>query len=236
MMNDLKKDLKDAVLDAIKKEGVKMRPRWHFVLLTLLAASGALILLLTLIYVVSFIVFMLHDGGTWFAPSFGMRGWFDLLRSIPIYLLVLLAIFTIVLDTLVRRYSFVYKRPLLASLAGTVLIVFISGFLVAQTSFHNSLAFQARHGHLPPPLGVWYGHHDHPHSEDMYRGTIVSTSTSGFVIKLGDESTTSVILTPHTRLPFGADFALGDTLVVMGDEMGTGTVRAFGIMEIDPGQ
>ena len=235
-MNDLKKDLKNAVLDAIKKEGVRMRPRWHFLLLAALMATGVLILLLALVYLTSFIVFLLYDGGSWFAPSFGMRGWFDLLRSIPIYLLILLAIFTGVLDTLVRRYSFAYRRPLLASLGAIVLIVFVSGFIVAQTSFHHSLAYEARQGRLPPPFGAWYGHHQHPHPEDMYRGSIVSTSSNGFIIKLDDESTTTVVLTPHTRLPFGADFAPGDMLVVIGDAMGTGTIRAFGILEIDPGE
>ena len=70
----------------------------------------------------------------------------------------------------------------------------------------------------------------------MYRGSIVSTSTNGFIIKLGDDSTTTVVVTPRTRLPFGADFAPGDTLVVMGDEMSTGTIRAFGILEIDPNE
>ena len=56
-MDDLKKNLKDAVLSAIKKDGVRMRPRWHFVLLAFLTATGALIVLLTLIYITSLGVF-----------------------------------------------------------------------------------------------------------------------------------------------------------------------------------
>jgi len=233
-MDELNKNLKQAVLDAIKKDGVKMRPRWHFLLLAILTATGALILLLTLVYLFSLVVFFLHQNGTWFAPSFGMRGWFDLLRGIPIYLLLLLAVFAIVLDTLVRRYSFGYRRPLLTSLGAIVAVVFIGGFAVAHTSLHHALDFQARHGHLPPPLGMWYGHHRAPPG-DVYRGVIVASTTYGFMIALDDDGGTStVIITPQTRLPFGADFSPGDTLIIVGDDMGTDTVRAFGIREIDP--
>ena len=232
-MDEVKRDLKRAVMDAIKKDGVIMRPRWHFLLLAALTATGALILLLALVYLFSFVVFALHDGGSWFAPSFGMRGWFDLLRSIPIYLLILFAIFAVVLDVLVRRYSFGYRRPLLVSLGVIVVIVLVSGFIVAQTSFHRSLAFHARHGHLPQPFGMWYGHPHHERPDDMYRGVIVATSSRGFLIRRGDESTSTIVVTPDTRLPYGKDFEPGDTLIIIGDEMGTGTVRAFGILEVD---
>jgi hypothetical protein len=43
---------------AIKSGQVKMRPRWHFVLKTVLAISGGLFVLLTILYLASLIIFI----------------------------------------------------------------------------------------------------------------------------------------------------------------------------------
>ncbi len=92
-----------SVMDAIKKGTVTMRPRWHFILLSTLAAVGAFIVLLALVYIASLLVFFMHDSGAWFVPSFGGRGWFSFLRSIPWLLIFLIGIFALILEVLVRR-------------------------------------------------------------------------------------------------------------------------------------
>src|SRR5665213_3408185 len=109
--------VRQGVMDAIKKGNVQMRPRWHFVLVSTLAALGVFIVLLSLHYIVSLSVFLLRDNGAWFAPSFGGRGWFSLLHSVPWLLILFIIVFIGVLEVLVRRYRFVYRKPLLLSVA-----------------------------------------------------------------------------------------------------------------------
>jgi hypothetical protein len=218
------------VMDAIRKGRVKMRPRWKYVLSSTLLALGAIILLLTLLYIVSFGIFTLRQTGALFVPVFGMRGLFAFFAAIPILLVVLLLLFLATLEVLVRRYAFAYRRPLLVSVLAILAIVAIGGYALERTRIHNDL-FRYAHGPvgLPPLIGNMY----HPQRvPDIYRGTIVSMVPGGFVML--DENgagTTTVLVDPGTRLPLGANFNPGDEVVVFGDTA-SGSVRAFGIREI----
>jgi hypothetical protein len=226
--------VRSGVMDAIEKGRIRMRPRWHFVLLSALALVGVLIVFLTLLYVSSLAVFFLRDSGVWFAPSFGMRGWWTLVRGLPWLLILLLILFVLFLQLLVRRYAFVYQKPLLASVLGILFVIFAGGFAIAQTPMHRFLALSARHGDLPPPLGFWYGDTFRaPPPPELYRGVIIAMNQHQLILVDPAAGTTTVILTPRTRLPYGSDFSVGTSVVVVGDPIATGTIQAFGIREMD---
>lgn len=227
-------EFRDKVMSLIEKRHVAMRPRWHFLLLSALISAGVLLLVVTLLYIVSLALFFMRESGVWYAPAFGGRGWFALLHSAPIFLIVLVALFATLLEILVRKYSFAYRAPLTISLGGILALVFIGGFMLAQTSLHRKMEFAARHGRLPPPMGMWYHAMRPPPPGDMYRGVIVLREPGGFVIVGQDgEGTSTIRVTPKTRLPLGQDFSEGDMIMVIGDVDGTNTVRAFGIRKIE---
>lgn len=226
-----------SVMDAIRAGKVRMRPRWHFVLLSVLSVTGVIVVFLSLLYATSLVLFLLRDSGVWFAPSFGMRGWFDLLRTVPWLLVLFVLGFIFVLELLVRRYAFVYKKPLLTSALSILALVFVGGFLVAQTPLHYQLMRGAKHGEFPPPMDMMY---HVPPPADVFHGRIVTTRANGFdIFDEGGAGTTSIILTQQTRLPYGGAFRVGQRVVVVGD-MASGTVCAFGVRAIDdypdPGQ
>lgn len=231
----MSKDLREGVMDLIQKQKVAMRPRWHFLLLSTLATAGVLILVVALLYIVSLTLFFMRESGGWYAPIFGSRGWFVLLHSAPILLLVLIALFAVLLEILVRKYSFAYRTPLTMSLGGILVLVFAGGFMIAQTSLHRRLEFAARLGQLPPPMGMWYGGMMRPPKPgDMHRGIVIIESSGQFVLVEKDGAGTSTIMvTPKTRFPYGEDFSTGDTILVIGDNETAGTIRAFGIRKID---
>lgn len=230
-----KPSVRTDIMDAISRGKIKMRPRWHFILLSALTITGAFIVFLTLLYVASLGVFFLRDSGVLHAPSFGMRGWWVLARSIPWLLVLFLLLFVVVLELLVRRYTFVYKKPLLVSVFGILLIILTGGFAIAQTPFHRQIALEAREGMLPPPVGFWYrAPLRMPRPPDTYHGNIISIIQGGFVmVDEDDAGTTTVLLSPRTRLPYGEDFSPGERIIVVGDAIATGTVQAFGIEEIE---
>lgn len=226
-----KNSLQSTILEAISKGQIKMRPKWHFILKTGLAIAGGVILALALLYLVSLIIFILQRNGVWFVPVFGPQGWFAFLVSLPWLLIVLVLMFIIILELLVRHFAFAYRRPLLYSALGILCMVIIGGFLVAATGLHRQFGrYAVRHG--VPFAGPFYRDAGHDRFHDIHRGRVIATGTDGFMMQSEPGEMVQVIITPRTRLPYGIDLAPGDSVVVFGPGA-SGTIEAFGLREID---
>lgn len=230
-MND--DEIKQSIMQRITQGSVRMRPRWHFLLLSILIAVGSLIVFLALMYAVSLVVFFLRESGAWFTPSFGGRGWYSFFGSLPWVLMALLGVFVLVLEILVRRYAFVYKKPLLSSVLVVLAAVLLGGFIVSQTPLHREMRSFAKHGLLPPPLDRLYRPPFHMRSDDIFEGVVVATTSNGVIVSDEDRATSTVIIGPRTRLPYGTHFAPGDRVVIVGDEIEDDTVQAFGIRTVE---
>ncbi|MBU6500605.1 MAG: hypothetical protein KGJ89_04080 [Patescibacteria group bacterium] len=230
-----KQSIKDSVLNAIKSGRAKMLPRWHFVLKGVLLAIGVLLLAFLLLYLVSFIVFSMHQTGVWFVPVFGLPGWFSFLRHIPWILIGLSLLFIIVLEILVRRYSFTYRKPLLYSVFAIVLIAGIVGIFAAP--LHRGFFLSMRFGGKRPPrpsipfLDNFYRSFGFQRLDDVHRGTITEMIPAGFVMENFGGETSTIIISSGTRLLPINDFEVGDTVTVFGEENGN-SVQAVGIREI----
>lgn len=230
--NNHQKNLRSHILDEIKSGRLKMRPKWHFILNNALLITGGVIVLLALLYLVSFVAFVLRQNGVWFAPIFGLRGWFAFLISLPWLLIVLSLIFIIILELLVRHFAFAYHRPLLYSLLGIMLVVLVGGFLVNRTTLHASLA-QFSEKHQLPIAGPFYRGFGHERFRNIHHGLITGTTTNGIVIETERGEILLIDITPHTRLPLGMDFTVSDIVMVFGDR-DDDRVEAFGIRRVPP--
>ncbi len=215
------------VLAAISSGRIKMRPRWQFILQAALLGVGAVIILLTLLYLVSFILFALHESGAWFVPNFGLPGWWALFRRLPWVLIGFVIVFVVVLEVLVRRYAFAYQRPLLASALWIVGIVFVGGLVISATRFHREIFDFSRRSGLPVIGGI-YQRFGVPRFDDIHRGEIVQMATGTFVIQDDDGDTSTIIIMPATRLPLGNGFEVGDMVVVLGRRTRAGSFRRLG--------
>ncbi len=228
---DTKPSLEKNVMDAIHSGRVHMRPRWKFVLSGVLAGLGALILVCTLLFIMSFAIFMLRQSGALFVPVFGMRGVFAFFAALPAILVVLLIVFLIVLEILVRRYRVGYRMPLLVSVLLILVIVFFGGYVLERTRIHEQLLHDARMPDgLPPPIAILY-RSGSEHIPDIYHGTIIEMSSSGFVMSDDNGAgTTTIIIDRHTELPLGSAFQPGDEVVVFGTQA-SDTVHALGVVQ-----
>lgn len=224
-------DFKEQVMKAINTGAVSMRPRWYFALIATLVTTGGVALLLSVIYLSSFIIFVLRRNGISVVPAFGAPGWFAFLFSLPWILIGLLIIFIITLEILVRRYAFSYQRPLLFSVSAILVLVIIGGASVAATSFHRRVfGYVERHG--VPVARPIYHRFGNEKIRMIHPGIIDVTTTRGFFMRTRRSDAIEIIMTSSTQLPFGADFAPGDTVVVFGDEDGM-LVQALGIREVE---
>lgn len=226
-MEEYKQNLEDQVLGAIKRGKLCMRPRWQFVLRGALAVLGGVLIGLLLLYLISLIIFVSRQSGAAFGPMFGLRGLAVFLRALPWLLISLSIIFVILLEVLVRRYAFAYRRPLIFSAAGIFALVVVGGFVVAGTSFHRQIMVRAQMHQLPFGEGFYreIGEFEPPH---IYRGAITATTTDGFRIRGRRGNEFLISRGVLTRVPPDWSPEAGQSVVVFGDAA-SGTVEAFGI-------
>lgn len=148
--HDEHNSIKDNVLKAITAGKVTMKPRWHFLLNAALLFAGTTLAVLALVYLTSFIIYV--ESGT--------RGFNELLQTLPWLVLLLALIFIVILEVLVRKFAFSYRKPLLYTTLGVIFLVLLGGFVVSKTSFHNFLSDRSHRDHPPFGSGI-YRHYDH---------------------------------------------------------------------------
>ncbi len=226
-----KKSIKNSVLEKIKSGQAAMKPKWHFVLKAVLVGIGIIIFILLTLFVISLIIFILHDNGTWFVPAFGMRGIGRFIVSVPWLLVLACVAFIGLLEILVRKYSFAYRKPFLYSIIGIILFVSVGGIGVFATHMHDRFSRLAMERRLPF-AGPMYQRFRAQRPIDVYPGTVRETTENGFLIENESNETFRVVVTHATRFPFGSEIVVGDDIVVMGD-LKDGVIYAFGIRKID---
>lgn len=224
-------DAGNRVLGAIRDRNLSMRPRWYFVLRGILAAIGCLISLLAGLYIASLVVFLMRRTGAWFVPVFGAHGWIALMLSLPWILLVFLGIFVVVLELLVRRYAFAYRRPLMMSAGGILLLVIFGGIVVGMTSLHGRLE-RLTSEHQVPFIAGMYRAFEGWHRDDVHQGMMAQEMPDGFIFNEYDGDTLHVIVGSNTRFEGGVP-GVGDTVVVFGKE-DDGSIGAEGVRVLDP--
>lgn len=219
--------MRDDILAAIESGKVTMRPKWHFIVRSALLIVGTTLAMLTVLYVASFIFYILRQSGVWFVPSFGFRGLVVFLVSLPWLLMLVAILFIILVQILVSRFSFSYGKPLIYSGIGIMLLAGIGGFVIGQTSFHRGIFEQDDQNHLPFG-GGFYRQYIRPAAGNITIGTITEMASNGYLIEDRRDQIIRVIITRDTRFPLGTAFDIGDAIVVFGD-LQTDTITAFGI-------
>jgi hypothetical protein len=226
-MSNQENSIKDSVIKAISDGKISMRPRWQFVLRAVLLICGIMVLVLALLYLVSFAIFVLHETGEWFVPGFGPHGIREFLSSFPWVILLLSVAVLVSLEILVRKYSFSYKRPVVYTIFGIVILVMVGGVVVAQTPLHGGLYVRAHSNHLPI-AGSLYRDFDRPNMGNVTVGRITVVEDDNLMILDHGGNTVTVKFSDDMNYPDGNKFKVGDTIVILGNRMDN-TVTAEGI-------
>jgi len=166
------KSIQEKVTVAIKEGKLVMKPKWHFILKTVMHILVAVILFFVLIYLISFIGLVAREKELFKLLHLNPRELYLLTTSIPWIIVILSLFLLLVFYTLVKDYSFIYKKPLVYSLSGTIFFVILIGALIQI--FDVNFRF-ARFGEGPrvPLLGPMHKYYrgDMEHRPMMkYRG------------------------------------------------------------------
>lgn len=232
MDNDNNKNsIQQNVLKAISAGKVKMRPKWIFVFHTALLVVGTILIALTVLYLASLIIFILRQTGVLHVPGFGLHGINTFFASAPWILILIAIVFIILLQVLIKKYSFGYGRPLLYSAFGIILLVVVGGLLVEKTSVHRQLFMRAENHNLPMAGGLYrlFGERDH---DGITIGAIIEFRDPDFTISTQGGEVVMVDVTPQTKSFPGMILNVGKIVEVFGGRHDN-LVTAEGIREFD---
>ncbi len=219
-----------SVLAEIRARGLHMRPKWHFSLQTTLSVLTLFCVFLAAIYLTSLVVFVIRESGLSFAPRFGYRGWMEFLLSFPWLLVIGSLVFLAVLEELLCRYSFVYKRPLLYS-AGTLVVILTLASVIADLddlhpqirNYSNAHGVPIYNSFAQPPFG---------RPSHFFHGVIIRTA-SGTITILKDGGA-PVHVNSETLMP-SDNYSTDSPVVIFGENI-NGEFHAYGVSSEPVGQ
>lgn len=232
--------IRDLIEQKIQEGRVAMRPRWHFVLRAALAVLGVVLVLLVGLYLVSFVVFVARTTDIGFLPEFGMRGVGYFLYSLPWLVIGIAFVFVLVLEVLVRRYAFAYRRPLLYTVVAGLVFVALGGAALAYyTPIHGP-------SHRLPIAQPVYQHYESLPVHEVKRGRVVEMHNGEPEIRIappmarpaihpGEEregKRIRVRTNKGTKKAQGRELRVGDDIMIFGEEDGD-DIRAFGIRRLN---
>lgn len=233
-INHTNKEMKEIILKRIGSEHVAMRSRFYFGLRLAAVIGVAALVLLVSVAISTFILFSVRVSGHNTLLHFGSRGIITFIHVFPWFLVVVDGLLVLLLESLLRRFRFGYRSPILYLLLGLVaLSVALGLFLDRGTPLNDALFDRAHHHGLPAPLEGFYqnARMGHVPADGICRCTI--TSIEGNVIHAKDDvtgTTTNFTIVVPMDNPDATTTGLreGDTIFVIGDA-GDGTIKAFGL-------
>lgn len=223
-------DLKETIIRKIQEGHVHMQPRWHFVLRTTLIVVGTVIVALGVVYLFSFVLFVLHRNGLLFAPGLGVRGLVFFVASSPWLLIVLVGAFLVTLYLLVKHYAFSYRRPLVYSILAIALFAIGGASILHAFSMHERIGAFAQQ-HNVPGMGPLYKKMTERRPDGVTHGVVMELHPSGFRLETEDGEDVDVRVTNRTKTPRGLGYDVDDTVLVFGDRDGD-TITAFGVRPV----
>lgn len=223
-------NIKEDILQKIKAGKIKMKPKIFFVAKTGFFMLLFLALLLFTVYLVSFIVFMMRASGLWFLPGFGLEGFRILFGALP-WVLILLSLGLIVFsEFFAEHFAFVYKRPMIYSLSGIVLIVVILSMITALTPIHAGIFQKVSESNFPL-VKPFYEQASNIRPENMHTGIISEINELDFNIQTLNGQNFKVIPCKNGKGKTPKILSLGERVVIIGP-VKNNIIDCFDILKI----
>ena len=223
--------ISDKIFNKIKKEQIKMRPKIYFILRAILVALMTILVAFFILFLVSFILFNLRASGAWFVPRFGFGAMGIFIKSLPWLFILIALILIVVLEILVKRFSFAYRRPILYSVLAIIIFALLGSFAISRTHLHPDFFWKAQERRLPM-MGGFYRGFGMPKLGKVHYGIVTDMTDNGFYLETSQGEILTVLATSTIRSPMGPNIKKDDRVVVLGKQ-DDGTVQSFGVRRID---
>jgi hypothetical protein len=219
-----KQSLSEIMISKIKTGEIKMKPKFYFVLKLLLLLLGVIVLTFLALFLVSFIIFSLRVNGILASPKAGFWGFKILFSSLPWVLILGVILLIATSELFAKHFPFIYRRPVLYSTLGIILIVILGGFIIDRTNLHQNLFSMAKRGELRI-VGPMYKDFGLPKLQNVHYGIVEEITEDGFTIETPRDEEIAIIISSNTKLPDN-EIEQGEALLILGKRTNH-TVKAY---------
>lgn len=124
-------EIKNNILNKIKKDEVKMTPKQFFILKWLGLLLMSVFFLFFGFYILAYVIFLFVDNGLVYMPLFSESGIVDFIVEIP-WTLVLIGIFSVFLFSITSKTFYkLYRKPFLTFFFSILMIIILSQLILS---------------------------------------------------------------------------------------------------------
>ncbi len=131
-MTEQIKKIEDKITALIEEGKIKMKPRWYFVLKSILKILFIVVSFLIVLYFASFMVLVSREKLAFAGNPGSFLAWSKFIFSLPWLIFMFALGMLVVLEILVRKYSFVYKKPIAYTLFIFIFLVVLFSFVMSK--------------------------------------------------------------------------------------------------------
>lgn len=224
--------LQQSVLSAINEGRVTMRSKKYFLAQTIVYSTALVIVVIALVYLISFVFFVLHIRGAWELVGFGFPGLIRFFLSVPWVLAGIGMIFFIILEVLLNKKPIAYRQPIVITVVGLIVLSIGIGYVFAQLPLHRAVYDLSVEGEGVPLVGGIYREFGERPLHDAYLGIITGKHDTGFFMETKEHGLIEVMLLESTRIHPSVVLEVGVPVMVMGD-LEAEVLEAFGVRTIE---
>lgn len=229
--------LKERLLHDIKDGKVAMRPRIYFTLRLAALIATLIAILVISVFIVNFISFSIRISMSDALLGFGAPGVGAFFAHFPWHLAVLDALLILLLQYLLRHFSFGYRIPVLYLVGVLIAGASLFGVTLDRATPFNERMHERRM-YLPPgPRGMYEGVRPPPKGSGICRCKILAVEGNILTVEDirpdADSATSSliVVLPSDSRRATTTGLTVGDIVFIAGKEEG-GVIEAFGVRKV----
>ncbi len=227
-----KNSIKEEVISKIEKGDVEMRTKRYFFLKTTLVVGLIFLLSLFVLYLGSLIIFVFRANDIMLFSGMGFHGIRVILWSFPWYLIILIVALIVLVEVMAKELSFVYRRPLMYSFLGIVVLVALGSFMIEAMSVHRTFFDMAKEERLPV-MGGMYKHLGGIDIDNAYFGVLLEKDGNTWKMELESGETVLLEITRNTKgLRMLEEIKEGSKIVVIGEREGD-VVEVLGFRRIN---
>jgi hypothetical protein len=141
--------IQEKILQKVRDGSIKQKPKWQFVLRTVLLVSIITAVFLVTLYLAVYTTLVTQEHELFRVFDIGPRATFMFLGAVPWLIIAVLGIAFLSLQSLVRHFAFAYKTPVVYTLVGTFAITLSMAYGLHSLDSKARFARFGEHGEVP---------------------------------------------------------------------------------------